>query len=243
MEANPSAAILNNVIGTRNVVDAAIEAACERFLLISTDKAVNPVNVMGATKRIAELLIQSRSADHPVTRFACVRFGNVLGSRGSVVPIFVKQIRAGKPITLTDVRMTRHFITPDQAADLVLLASTLGHRGEIFVLKTGDPMDIRELARRLAEQSGALDDGKVKFQLIGIRPGERLQESLWERNANVLPTGFPAIYVVRPSGEIPGGLEQDIQELETLANANREAEIITKLQSLPIGYGPQREDR
>jgi FlaA1/EpsC-like NDP-sugar epimerase len=118
MEANPSAAVLNNVIGTRNVIDAVIEATCERFLFVSTDKAVEPASVMGATKRIAELLVQSRAAAYWKIRFACVRFGNVLGSRGSVVPIFQKQVEERKPITITDVRMTRYFITPEQATRL-----------------------------------------------------------------------------------------------------------------------------
>jgi len=133
MEANPSAAVVNNVIGTRNVIDAAIDAKCERLLFISTDKAVEPASVMGATKRIAELLVQCRGAMYPKTRFACVRLGNVLGSRGSVVPIFQKQIEKRKPITITDIRMSRYFITPEQATGLALLACALGQHGEIYV--------------------------------------------------------------------------------------------------------------
>lgn len=238
MEANPSAAILNNVIGTRNLLDVAVEA-CEHFLLISTDKAVEPASIMGATKRLAELLVQSRAAQSSMTRFACVRFGNVFGSRGSVVPIFLKQIQQDKPITLTDSRMTRYFMTAEQAADLALLACTLAERGEIYVLKTGEPINIRDLACRLAETWGGDRSADLSFKITGVRRGEKLHESLWEREATLIPTPFPGMFAISPF-DVPNELEQNIAELERLATVRRDAGIIEKLETIGIGYEASR---
>lgn len=237
MEANPSAAILNNVIGTRNVIDAAIEARCERFLFISTDKAVEPASVMGATKRICELLIQLRAVAYPKLRFACARFGNVLGSRGSVVPIFQKQIEKGERITITDVRMTRYFITQEQATDLALLACALGQHGEIYVLESGEPIRIVDLAHRVAASYELKSAQQIDFEIIGIRPGEKLHERLWERDATPMPTKFAGIYALGVA-KIPIDLEGSISELEELAAKYQAAAIISKLCNLGIGYSP-----
>ncbi len=235
MEANPSAAILNNVIGTRNVIDAAIEASCERFLFISTDKAVEPASVMGATKRICELLIQSRAAAYPRLRFACVRFGNVLGSRGSVVPIFQKQIEKQQPLTITDRRMTRYFITQEQATDLALLACALGEQGTIYVLDSGPPIEIVDLAHRVAASYGLNSAQQINFEIIGIRPGEKLHERLWERDATPILTKFAGIYALG-TAKIPIEVESAITELEELAAKYETDAIISKLCSLGIGY-------
>ncbi len=239
MEANPSAAILNNVIGTRNVIDAAIEARCERFLFISTDKAVEPASIMGATKRIAEVLVQSRAEEHPRIRFACVRFGNVLGSRGSVVPIFQKQIKKQQPLTITDPRMTRYFITQEQATNLALLACALGQHGEIYVLDSGEPIRIVDLAHRIAATSGLNSSPQINFEIIGIRPGEKLHEQLWEQNATLVPTRFAGIYALGLT-KIPIDFETAMAELEELAAKYESAAIISKLCSLGIGYSPDR---
>lgn len=237
MEANPSAAILNNVIGTRNVIDAAIEARCERFLFISTDKAVEPASIMGATKRIAELLVQSRAEAHPKIRFACVRFGNVLGSRGSVVPIFQKQIEKQQPLTITDRRMTRYFITQEQATDLALLACTLCEHGDIYVFDSGQPIKIVDLAHRIAASYGLNSPQQIDFEIIGIRPGEKLHEHLWEQDATLIPTRFAGIYALG-SAKIPTDLEAAIAELGELAAEYQNVAIISKFRSLGIGYSP-----
>ena len=237
METNPSAAILNNVIGTRNVADAAIAASCERLLFISSDKAVEPASVMGATKRIGELLIQSRGATSPLTRCSSVRFGNVLGSRGSVVPIFQKQIEKQQPLTITDRRMTRYFITPEQATDLALLACALGERGEIYVLDSGEPIRIVDLAHQVAAGYGLNSAQQIGFKIVGIRSGEKLHERLWEQDATLIPTRFAGIYALGLA-KIPTDLKAALAELEELAAKYQSAAIISKLHSLGIGYCP-----
>src|SRR5581483_1612105 len=237
MEANASAAILNNVIATRNLVDAAIDAGCERFLLISTDKAVKPASIMGATKRIAELVIQARAAEHPETKFACVRFGNILGSRGSVVPLFLRQIQERRPVTITDPRMERYFMSGAQAADFALLACTLGKSGEIYVFETDKSIRIVDLACKLAEASGLTANHKIEFSFTGIRPGEKLQESFWEDDSVVSPTRFPGISALG-SSEILEDLENKISKLEQLALKQQNDAIRAELQTLPIRYTP-----
>ena len=237
MEANPSAAILNNVIGTRNVVDAAIAAACERLLFISSDKAVEPASVMGATKRIGELLIQSLAATCPKTQLSSVRFGNVLASRGSVVPIFQKQIEKQQRLTITDRRMTRYFITPEQATDLALLACALGNHGEIYILDSGEPIRIVDLAQRVAATSQLNSTQQIDFEIIGIRPGEKLHERLWEQDATLIPTRFAGIYALGLA-KIRTDLEATIAELEEFAAKYQSAAIISKLHSIGIGYCP-----
>src|SRR5699024_8370011 len=176
MEQNPREAVKNNVIGTKNIAEAAKNAGVDSFVMVSTDKAVNPPNVMGATKRIAEMIVTGLNEEGK-TSFVAVRFGNVLNSSGSVVPVFKEQIDKGGPITVTDFRMTRYFMTIPEASRLVIQAGALAEGGEIFVLDMGDPVKIYDLAKQMVWLSGHTED-EINIVETGIRPGEKLYEEL-----------------------------------------------------------------
>ncbi|MCR9132582.1 MAG: polysaccharide biosynthesis protein [bacterium] len=201
MEENPSQAILNNVLGTRNLVNLAVEHGISHFVNISTDKAVNPTSVMGASKRISEYIVQWGAAATPDDRvFVSVRFGNVLGSRGSVIPIFKDQIQKGGPITVTHPDMIRYFMTIPEAAQLVIQAAGLGYNGAVYVLDMGEPVNIEQMARDLIRLSGLEPDVDIKIEHSGMRPGEKLYEELLTAEEGTDMTPHEKIFVARKSG-------------------------------------------
>lgn len=198
MEDSPGEAVKNNIIGTYNVADEAAKAGVKRFVLISTDKAVNPTNVMGATKRVAEMLVQSLSTIYPQTRFAAVRFGNVLGSNGSVIPLFRRQIANERRVTVTHPDITRYFMTIPEAARLVIQAGAIAKGGEIFVLDMGEPVKIDSLARDLIRLSGLEPDIDVKVEYTGLRPGEKMYEELFQDLENMTTSDHEMIFRLKP---------------------------------------------
>ena len=220
MEENPEEAITNNVIGTSNIVDACTVASVERLVMISTDKAVSPASMMGASKRLAEMIVRE-GARRSGRAFAVVRFGNVLGSRGSVVPVFKRQIEGGGPITITHPDVKRFFMTIPEAVHLVLQAGGLSVGGELFVLNMGEPVRIVHLAEDLIRLSG-LSAEEIPIVFTGLRPGEKLEEELWERNALVEPTTHPEVLRVREHDPIDAS--QLAQSLDFLAAAAHSGE-------------------
>lgn len=234
MEDNPSEAILTNVKGTKNIVDLAIEYGAKKFVMISTDKAVNPTNVMGASKRIAEIYAQNKNALGK-TKFITTRFGNVLGSNGSVIPLFKKQIEHGGPITVTDERITRFFMTIPEACRLVLEASTIGSGGEVFVFDMGKSVKIIDLAKNMIKLSG-LEEGKdIEIKFTGLRPGEKLYEELLSDSEKTLPTHNPKILKakVRETGDKELQL---IDELIELFEGQENAKIVAKMKEIVPEY-------
>jgi FlaA1/EpsC-like NDP-sugar epimerase len=197
MEDNPSEAVLTNVSGTKIMADCAVEFKVEKFVFISTDKAVNPTNIMGASKRVAEIYIQALNDAQPQTRFVTVRFGNVLGSNGSVIPLFKRQIEAGGPITVTDPEMTRFFMTIPEACQLVLEAGAMGKGGEIFVFDMGESVKIVDLARKMIRLMGLQEGRDIQILFTGLRPGEKLYEELLNNEETTLPTHHSKILIAK----------------------------------------------
>ena len=214
MEENPSEAIKNNIFGTLNVAQCAHEHKVKRFILISTDKAVNPTNIMGATKRIAELIIQSINKDSE-TEYTAVRFGNVLGSNGSVIPLFKEQIKAGGPVTITHPDITRYFMTIPEASRLVIQAGALAKGGEIFVLDMGKPVKIVDLATQLIELSGFKPNQDIKIEFIGLRPGEKLFEELLLEEEGLESTKQEGILIARPNEVSYQEVQEIVKEIGT----------------------------
>jgi FlaA1/EpsC-like NDP-sugar epimerase len=230
LELHPEEAVRTNVAGTGSVVDAAVATGVGRFVLISTDKAIRPVSVMGASKRIAEELVRTVQGRRVV--FCAVRFGNVLGSRGSVIPTFLRQIARGGPVTVTDSSMTRYFMSVDESVQLVLQAAALAEGGEVFTLDMGEPVNILDLARKVVRLSGHVPGKDVEITIIGPRPGEKLTEDIMDECEAVLPSGHPKIVVSRPPLPHPATLRQALRELEDLiahGDADRLAERLKAL--------------
>ncbi len=235
MEDNPEEAVTNNVSGTSNIVDAAIAAGVERLVMISTDKAVAPVSVMGASKRVAELVVRAE-ARRTGRDFSVVRFGNVLGSRGSVVPFFKHQIERGGPLTITHPDMKRFFMTIPEAVHLVLQAGGFAKGGELFVLDMGEPVRIVQLAEDLVRLSG-LNPGDIPIVFTGLRPGEKLEEALYDAGMKPEPTPHPE--VIQVVGRDPYAVEnvQDmVQQLEEVALRGDRAGISAILAALFSGH-------
>ncbi|MEE4381293.1 MAG: nucleoside-diphosphate sugar epimerase/dehydratase [Pseudomonadales bacterium] len=241
VEANAAEGVTNNVFGTLAAVRASIEAGVRSFVLISTDKAVNPTNVMGASKRVAELVLQGLAGEGGATCLSMVRFGNVLGSSGSVVPLFREQIRVGGPVTVTDPRIIRYFMTIPEAAQLVLQAGALGTGGDVFVLDMGEPVRIVDMARRMIRLSGltvrdeANPDGDIEIVFTGLRPGEKLYEELLI-GGDVSPSGHPMIMRARERCLDWPVLEKRLRILESMCRSGDEAGIRHQLATLVDGY-------
>ena len=222
MEAFPVEAFINNVIGTRNLIQAVEAAGAERMVMLSTDKAVDPQGAMGASKRLAELLLLRAAAAGGPTRFISVRFGNVLASRGSVVPLFQRQIAAGGPVTVTDAGATRFFMTIKEASMLVIQAGSCGAGGEIFILNMGESVEILELARSMIRLSGFVPERDIPIRFTGLRPGEKLHEQLMTRAEAEVSEFGEQLMIIRPG--LPAGLDLDalLAELGALAAAGDE---------------------
>jgi len=238
MEDNPAEAANNNVRGTRIVAETADSRHVESFVMISTDKAVNPTNVMGATKRAAELYVQALARDSK-TRFVTVRFGNVLGSAGSVVPTFKNQIAAGGPITVTHPEITRFFMTIPEATQLVLQAGSMGQGGEIYLLDMGDPVKIVTLAEELIRLSGFIPYEDIEIKFTGLRPGEKLYEELLIAGEGVKPTTHEKIMVAESTTSDRVVLEKKLEDLYQLQRAIDLPGIVAKLREIVPEFKPE----
>ncbi len=226
VEANPAEGVMTNVFGTRNVLRASERQGVDRFVLISTDKAVEPVSVMGATKRLTELLT-AESAARTGRPYVAVRFGNVLGSSGSVIPILQEQLHAGDPLTITDTEATRFFMTIQEAVSLVLEAGSLAAEGQLYVLDMGEPIRIVDLAMDLARLSG-IDPASVRLSVVGLRPGERLHERLVATDERLAPSGHPGILVIHPSAPSDRAPLDLLGPLEAVAS-RRDDEAVVRI--------------
>jgi len=235
MEQCPEEAVKNNITGTRILAESACRAGTGAFILISSDKAVNPASVMGASKRVAEMIMQ-RMNERGKTRFAAVRFGNVLGSRGSIIPLFKRQIARGGPVTVTHPDMERYFMTTAEAAQLVIQAGVLAKGGEIFILDMGNPVKILDLAKKLISLSGFEPEKDIPICFTGINPGEKLVEQLVGEGERTIPTGHERIFAIAKCRQDFELLEASLNVLESPGFPYREHEIILLLQRLMPGF-------
>lgn len=239
MESNVAEAIFNNIIGTRRLLECADEFNVERCVMVSTDKAVNPTNIMGATKRVSELMFQSQAVRLNGGRhYSCVRFGNVLGSRGSVVPIFREQIKNGGPVTITHPDVERYFMTIPEAAQLIIQAGALGQRGEIFLLDMGEPVKVVELAKDMIRLSGLAIGEDVDIEFTGLRPGEKMKEELLIAEEGAETTRYEKIFVAPPLQYDFAQLDNWVARLSAAAEAGDEEAIYQTFSAMSIGFRP-----
>ena len=240
MEVSPNEAIKNNVFGTLKTVKAADAAGVEKFVLISTDKAVNPTNIMGATKRICEMIVQTYNKKSK-TEFVAVRFGNVLGSNGSVIPLFKKQILAGGPVTVTHPDIIRYFMTIPEAVSLVLQAGAYAKGGEIFVLDMGEPVKILDLAKNLIRLSGYKVGEDIQIEFTGLRPGEKLYEELLMDEEGLTDTANKLIHIGKPIKFDEDVFFSQLEELKE-ASKNESGNIRELVKKIVPNYNPNREN-
>ena len=232
METSPAEAVKNNVFGTWNMVTLAEKYNAEKFVMISTDKAVNPTNVMGATKRCCEMIVQYMSQKGGSTEYVTTRFGNVLGSNGSVIPLFRRQIEAGKPVTVTHPDIIRYFMTIPEAVSLVLEAAAIAHGGEIFVLDMGDPVKITTLAENLIRMYGKVPYRDVEIKFTGLRPGEKLFEELLMDEEGLQSTENKKIFIGNQITIDPEKLTTQLSELHEIAESNDNDATVEKLSEM-----------
>ncbi len=238
MEENPAQAILTNIKGTKNLADLSCKYHVKKFVMVSTDKAVNPSNVMGASKRIAEKYVQSlflknQKENVPgVTKFITTRFGNVLGSNGSVVPLFTKQIAEGGPVTITHQDIIRYFMTIPEACQLVLEAGAMGNGGEIYIFDMGKPVKIIDLAKKMIKLAGFIPDKEIKIKIVGLRPGEKLYEELLNDTSKTLPTYHNKIMIAQEIQDEYENLHTDIDELIGIADFYENDDIVAKMKKI-----------
>ena len=249
LEKNPWEAVTNNIVGSQVVMDLAVEHGVKRFVLVSTDKAVKPTNVMGASKRVAELLLQSFQGNG--TKFMAVRFGNVVGSSGSVIPLFRRQIEQGGPLTVTHPDVNRYFMTIPEAAQMIIQAGAMGEGGEVFILRMGTPVKILDMARDLIRLSGKEPDKDIKIVFTGLREGEKLYEELITVGEGIAPTKHEKVMVLRQDGlsnglkspaELHGWLNSELKELHELSLLHDSRAIKRKLKEIVPEYSPQETE-
>jgi FlaA1/EpsC-like NDP-sugar epimerase len=249
LEKNPWQAVTNNIIGTRVAIETAIRHHADRFVLVSTDKAVRPTNVMGASKRVAELMMQCEQTKG--TKLMAVRFGNVVGSSGSVIPLFRRQIEHGGPVTVTHPEINRFFMTIPEASQMILQAGTMGNGGEIFILRMGTPVKIADMARDLIRLSGKEPDVDIKIVFTGLRDGEKLYEELITIGEDILPTIHKKVMVLRSNNYFNGAkspqeacqfLYHQIDELAKIAERHDAKGIKRKLKEIVPEFTPQENE-
>ena len=237
MEKSPFKAVEVNVFGTKTIADFASKYKVAKFVMISTDKAVNPTNVMGASKRLAEIYVQALNSHHAnETRYIVTRFGNVLGSNGSVIPLFKKQIAAGGPVTVTHPDIIRYFMTIPEASQLVLEAGTMGKGGEVFVFDMGEPVKIVDLAKRMIKLSGFELDNQIEIKFTGLRPGEKLYEELLGSEEDNLATYNPKLMIAKILPEDYDVINEKIVDFETNINVLTNEKIVKRLKQLVPEY-------
>jgi FlaA1/EpsC-like NDP-sugar epimerase len=236
MEKSPYEAIKVNVLGTKNIVDLSIQHGVERFVMVSTDKAVNPTNVMGASKRIAELYVSCVSKSLKTTKFTTTRFGNVLGSNGSVIPLFKRQIEAGGPLTVTHKKITRYFMTIPEACSLVLEAGTMGNGGEIYIFDMGKSVKIFDIAKRMIHLSGLKYPQDIDIKITGLRPGEKLYEELLADGENTTKTYHEKIMIAKTKNIDYSTVKEKVDEISKNFKKMKNGELVKFMKEIVPEY-------